>query len=1283
VLSGNGAYGINNQAGSTGTIVQGNLIGTNAAGNGPVANGLSGMFVDGSGTTIGGTAAGAANIIAFNGTIGVNVVGGTGHAIVGNSIFSNAELGINLGTPALTPNDPGDGDTGENNLQNFPVLSAAAGGVNGTLNSTANTTFSVEYFANAACDSSGNGEGQTFLGRATVTTNASGNATLPFFSTAAGAVVTSTAMKTSTNDTSEFSACVTAASGPTTFTVTNTSNSGAGSLRQAILDANANAGSFDAIGFNIPGSGPFTITPTSELPQLTDPVTIDGTTQPGYAGTPLIELNGTSAGGTANGLWLIASGSVIRGLAINRFGTGGAANSGGGAGIVVQGANAVIEANFVGTDPTGSIARPNRADGLWIDAAGTRIGGTTPSARNVVSGNGRLGILLINTASNSTVQGNYVGLAANGTGDLGNVSDGIQLMSPNNLIGGEVPGAGNVVSGNGGSGIWINGAAASNNVVAGNIVGLDRSGSVVVTNNVDGINITNATDNRVGGTTAAARNVSSGNGRIGVLIDGASSTRNVVQGNYLGTDITGTLDRGNAFDGVNIGGGTNNTIGGTLASGATNVISGNNRTGVLIEVASASGNVVRGNYIGTSVYGAAPVPNTFDGVFLSASGNIVGGSGQGDGNLIAGNGRGGVNIAAGANNTFVRGNYIGSPSVSFGNGTGVMVASNSNIIGGADAAEWNWIAFNTGAGVSVTAGTGNQILSNQIASNGGLGIDLGAAGVTPNDSGDADSGANGLQNYPVLAAVSGGVQGTLNSSPNTTYTIQYFGNQTCDPSGFGEGQFLIGSQSVTTNGSGTATLPFMAVGGLFVSATATSPANDTSEFSACVQPTTNQRFWISSSGGAWENPANWSGGQVPQNGEDVSISSIAAPNTVTISSASVALSSLSTLAPIVMSGGALTINSAATILGGLTMSGGTLDGVGSIILYEGHSSWTGGTITGSGALGNFGTFDVSQPGTTLELGRTIVNLGTLHWNTAELVLNGRGLQNFTSGVLDIQSNLTITAQGASGGQLTNLGILTRSGPIGPLTINGNQQTFYNSGELQLRLGSTSDSVVSTAPVSLSGSLNLVLSPGFDPADGSSFQVMQWPSRIGSFQQVFGNGRFYDAAYGSNSLTVTAHIPQAVPIGAGAFTSGTTFETFAENFGHVAPPVTFHGLTYSSADPQLTSDSFWDDYFENVSGASGGFALNDQVGLTNLQIDFSTPLKRVGLLASSAARTTFILKAYDDNLNLIGVTTATMTEVAKSVFLGLQAPVNIRRIVITEPFDNGQFSIIDDIRYQNP
>ena len=203
--------------------------------------------------------------------------------ILSNRISANSFLGINLAPGGVTANDAGDADTGANNLQNFPVLSAVAGGVQGTLNSAADATFTIEYFANTACDApSGFGEGLTPLGSASVTTNASGTATLPFFAAPAGQVVTATATS-SIGDTSEFSACATVPLGPATFTVTNTNDSGAGSLRQAILDANARIGyDWTAIWFNIPGTAPFTIAPQSALPTITDPVVLAGFTQPGY-----------------------------------------------------------------------------------------------------------------------------------------------------------------------------------------------------------------------------------------------------------------------------------------------------------------------------------------------------------------------------------------------------------------------------------------------------------------------------------------------------------------------------------------------------------------------------------------------------------------------------------------------------------------------------------------------------------------------------------------------------------------------------------------------------------------------------------------------------------------------------------------------------------------------------------------------------------------------------------------------------------------------------------------
>ena len=147
-------------------------------------------------------------------------------------------------------------------------------------------------------------------------------------------------------------------------------------------------------------------------------------------------------------------------------------------------------------------------------------------------------------------------------------------------------------------------------------------------------------------------------------------------------------------------------------------------------------------------------------------------------------------------------------------------------------------------------GINNTILSNSIYSNGGISSDLDvdswspSDGVTPNDPGDsdgADAGSNHLQNFPVLASAtlsdsSTTVLGSLNSAANRNYTLQFFSSDACDSTGYGQGQTLIGSTVVITNGSGDATfdltLPAVAAGS-FITSTATDDANNTSEFSEC------------------------------------------------------------------------------------------------------------------------------------------------------------------------------------------------------------------------------------------------------------------------------------------------------------------------------------------------------------------------------------------------------------------------------------------------------------------
>ena len=179
-------------------------------------NSLNGVLINAANNNlIGGTAAGAGNIIAFNGGAGTRITSGAGNAVRSNSIFSNTGIGIDLGPSGITPNDALDADIGPNDLQNFPVLTSASsnGGsttIRGTINSTAAASFAVEFFSNSSCDDSGNGEGQTFIGSATVMTNNCGNATIDLtfpVTVPAGQFITATAID-SNNNASEFSECV-------------------------------------------------------------------------------------------------------------------------------------------------------------------------------------------------------------------------------------------------------------------------------------------------------------------------------------------------------------------------------------------------------------------------------------------------------------------------------------------------------------------------------------------------------------------------------------------------------------------------------------------------------------------------------------------------------------------------------------------------------------------------------------------------------------------------------------------------------------------------------------------------------------------------------------------------------------------------------------------------------------------------------------------------------------------------------------------------------------------
>ncbi|HEV8327822.1 MAG TPA: DUF4347 domain-containing protein, partial [Nitrospiraceae bacterium] len=330
-----------------------------------------------------------------------------------------------------------------------------------------------------------------------------------------------------------------------------------------------------------------------------------------------------------------------------------------------------------------------------------------------------------------------------------------------------------------------------------------------------------------------------------------NSTNNLIVGNWIGVDATGTLDRGNTVDGITISA-NNNTIGGSTAA-ERNVISGNNDEGIDIDP-GISGVIIRGNYIGTNASGTAAIGNgqaaagTWGGVLIDGNNNTLGGSNTGDGNLISGNFQYGVLINGTGNS--VLGNIIGtdaSGTAGVGNvGDGVRIGGSANSVGGTAVGAGNLIAFNTANGINITAGTGDALLGNQIHSNTLLGINLGAAGVTANDAGDGDAGANNLQNYPVLtstqivSSTQVNLVGSLNSAANSQFRIEFFSNTAQDGTGFGEGQTYLGFVNVTTDGSGNAnfntTLAATVSAGNFISATATrsnatfTTFTDTSEF---------------------------------------------------------------------------------------------------------------------------------------------------------------------------------------------------------------------------------------------------------------------------------------------------------------------------------------------------------------------------------------------------------------------------------------------------------------------
>ncbi|HMO52688.1 MAG TPA: hypothetical protein PKE26_10275 [Kiritimatiellia bacterium] len=493
--------------------------------------------------------------------------------------------------------------------------------------------------------------------------------------------------------------------------------------------------------------------------------------------------------------------------------------------------NTRVQVNYIGTDFSRTMAVTNGGSGINVDAYDTIIGG--PDGFNQISGNALNGIH-VNGGAGTVIQGNYVGLNFNGTVALDNRQYGISINNATNVTVGGTGVFRNVIAASRLTGLVI-GGSSSNVMVQGNYIGLNAAGSAAIPNGTTGVGV-DASDVTIGGS-GTLGNVISGNNSFGLEVNTGRNVR--VIGNTIGLAADGATPMPNASGGVRLRGGSTGVLVGGISDAEANVIARNGSTSEFAIDGPSSGHHILGNFIGVKRFGVTFTNHDVGrGLFINNSTS----------NRIAGNILGQLGEAlyisgTGSFANVIQGNFIGEYNLEpvTNSGWGIVITNaRNNVVGGFTAEERNLITRNNG-GILIT---GTNAINNDVARNlifgnsSRLNIDLGPLGFNTDDVNDADEGPNRLQNRPrVVSGVTLSsptplvyAQGVLTSAPSTTYAIDLFRSQGTNASAFR----YIGRTFATTDGSGvgsfTAGFAFNLAAGEFLSATATDPEGNTSEF---------------------------------------------------------------------------------------------------------------------------------------------------------------------------------------------------------------------------------------------------------------------------------------------------------------------------------------------------------------------------------------------------------------------------------------------------------------------